>query len=251
MDPAFKARMEAGVAGAPCPAPPVGAVGYGRAGANAEAIRSTVGDDNFRRLLPRGGQPRRAVTGATPPHTPRADELLEPMLELALTRWRSLPPITITMLETALGPPASAEEAHLGWYPARLTTHPLPRPSGGLRCYSREGEEVLIETLLEPDVSVLADLGPRPEQGARDPCRRRLRPRVGLCRPRTCPERGRTVCRANRSPSRSVPRRTPAQDCGRLWPGVPYGLRGPHLLLAKRCFVAPGPTGMSAIAARM
>jgi hypothetical protein len=47
-DPAFKARMEAGVAAAPCAAPPLGTIGYGQAGANAETIRSTVGDDNFR-----------------------------------------------------------------------------------------------------------------------------------------------------------------------------------------------------------
>jgi hypothetical protein len=100
------------------------------------------------------------VTDPIPPHTARADDLLEPMLELALTRWRGLPPITITMLEATVGPPESSEDAQLGWYPARLTTHPSRRPSGGLRCYSREGEVVLIETLLEPDASVLSELGP-------------------------------------------------------------------------------------------
>lgn len=47
-DVAFKARMEAGVAGAPCAAAPAGTIGYGQAGPSAETIRSTVGDDNFR-----------------------------------------------------------------------------------------------------------------------------------------------------------------------------------------------------------
>jgi hypothetical protein len=46
----FKSRMEAGVAGAPCPAPAALTVGYGQAGTSAKAIRDNpaVGDDNFR-----------------------------------------------------------------------------------------------------------------------------------------------------------------------------------------------------------
>jgi hypothetical protein len=47
-DAGFKTRMEAGVAGAPCPAPPLGTIGYGQAGPSAESIRTRVGDDNFR-----------------------------------------------------------------------------------------------------------------------------------------------------------------------------------------------------------
>jgi hypothetical protein len=47
-DAAFKGRMEAGVAGTPCAAPPPGTIGYGAAGPSAEAIRTKVGDDNFR-----------------------------------------------------------------------------------------------------------------------------------------------------------------------------------------------------------
>ena len=47
-DAVFKARMENGVTGAPCAAPPVGTIGYGQAGPSAELIRTSVGDDNFR-----------------------------------------------------------------------------------------------------------------------------------------------------------------------------------------------------------
>jgi hypothetical protein len=47
-DPAFKATLEAGVSGAPCPTPAAAKIGYGAAGAGAEAIRARIGDDNFR-----------------------------------------------------------------------------------------------------------------------------------------------------------------------------------------------------------
>ncbi|MFT3718295.1 DUF4157 domain-containing protein [Pseudorhodoferax sp.] len=47
-DPAFKSRLEAGVSGAPCPAPAADTIGYGAAGAGAETIRVRVGDSNFR-----------------------------------------------------------------------------------------------------------------------------------------------------------------------------------------------------------
>ncbi|MFT3823210.1 MAG: DUF4157 domain-containing protein [Chitinophagaceae bacterium] len=47
-EPAFKATMEAGAPGAPCPAPAAGTIGYGDAGSGAEAIRLRVHDDNFR-----------------------------------------------------------------------------------------------------------------------------------------------------------------------------------------------------------
>jgi hypothetical protein len=47
-DAAFKGRMEAGVAPPPCPAPAAATIDYGQAGANAESIRTLVGDDNFR-----------------------------------------------------------------------------------------------------------------------------------------------------------------------------------------------------------
>lgn len=47
-DAAFKTTLEAGVSGAPCPAPPQRTMGYGAAGAGAEEIRAQVGDDNFR-----------------------------------------------------------------------------------------------------------------------------------------------------------------------------------------------------------
>ena len=46
--PAFKTRMESGLAGAPCPAPPAGTIGYGAAGSGAESIRSRVGNQRFR-----------------------------------------------------------------------------------------------------------------------------------------------------------------------------------------------------------
>lgn len=47
-DPAFKASIESGVTGAPCPAPANTKIGYGSAGAGADAIRRRVGDANFR-----------------------------------------------------------------------------------------------------------------------------------------------------------------------------------------------------------
>jgi hypothetical protein len=47
-DAAFKARLEQGIATAPCPAPATGTIGYGSAGTGAETIRSTVGDSRFR-----------------------------------------------------------------------------------------------------------------------------------------------------------------------------------------------------------
>lgn len=49
-DPAFKARMEAGITPPACPAPPAATIGYGAAGAGAESIRTraSVGNDRFR-----------------------------------------------------------------------------------------------------------------------------------------------------------------------------------------------------------
>jgi hypothetical protein len=45
---AFKTSLEAGVSGAPCPAPAAATIGYGSAGSGAEAIRQRVGNQNFR-----------------------------------------------------------------------------------------------------------------------------------------------------------------------------------------------------------
>lgn len=45
---AFKSTLEAGVSGAPCTAPAAATIGYGAAGSGAEAIRTRVGDSNFR-----------------------------------------------------------------------------------------------------------------------------------------------------------------------------------------------------------
>jgi len=47
-DAKFKSELEAGVAGAPCPAPPEATIDYAPSGAMAEVIRTRVGDDNFR-----------------------------------------------------------------------------------------------------------------------------------------------------------------------------------------------------------
>lgn len=44
----FKAALESGVPGAPCPQPKTGKVGYGEFGGDAERIRRRVTDDNFR-----------------------------------------------------------------------------------------------------------------------------------------------------------------------------------------------------------
>lgn len=47
-DKAFKARIEAGVPGAPCPEPDKGTIGYGAAGPAANDILGKVGDNRFR-----------------------------------------------------------------------------------------------------------------------------------------------------------------------------------------------------------
>ncbi|WP_416138192.1 DUF4157 domain-containing protein [Halomonas sp. HK25] len=47
-NPTFKATLEAGVSGAPCPAPAAATIGYGSAGSGAESIRRRVGNENFR-----------------------------------------------------------------------------------------------------------------------------------------------------------------------------------------------------------
>jgi hypothetical protein len=47
-DPAFKASLETGVTGAPCPAPAAATVGYQAAGQGAADILHVVGDANFR-----------------------------------------------------------------------------------------------------------------------------------------------------------------------------------------------------------
>jgi hypothetical protein len=46
--PAFKAKLEAGITGAPCPEPPSGTIGYGAAGSGADSIQKMVGDKRFR-----------------------------------------------------------------------------------------------------------------------------------------------------------------------------------------------------------
>lgn len=47
-DASFKASLETGVSGAPCPAPAAATIDYGAAGSGAESIRVKVGNDNFR-----------------------------------------------------------------------------------------------------------------------------------------------------------------------------------------------------------
>jgi hypothetical protein len=46
--PAFKAKLEAGIAGAPCPEPPAATIGYAAAGSGADSIQKLVGDKRFR-----------------------------------------------------------------------------------------------------------------------------------------------------------------------------------------------------------
>ncbi len=46
--PAFKAKLEAGIAGAPCKEPPEADIGYAAAGSGAETIRKLVGDQRYR-----------------------------------------------------------------------------------------------------------------------------------------------------------------------------------------------------------
>jgi hypothetical protein len=46
--PAFKAKLEAGIAGAPCPEPPAATIGYAAAGSGADSIQKMVGDKRFR-----------------------------------------------------------------------------------------------------------------------------------------------------------------------------------------------------------
>lgn len=47
-DASFKATLESGVTGAPCPTPAAATIGYGDAGSGAEEIRRRVGNNNFR-----------------------------------------------------------------------------------------------------------------------------------------------------------------------------------------------------------
>jgi len=86
--------------------------------------------------------------------------VLEPLLALDLAAWHGLPDVAVAEFDAALGPPENAEDAHLGWYPARRLTYRLARPSGGLQCYSRDDRAVLVETLVAPPPAVLAQLGP-------------------------------------------------------------------------------------------
>ncbi len=46
--PAFKAKLEAGIAGAPCPEPADATIGYAAAGSGADTIQKLVGDHRFR-----------------------------------------------------------------------------------------------------------------------------------------------------------------------------------------------------------
>jgi hypothetical protein len=46
--PAFKAKLEAGIAGAPCPEPAAATIGYAAAGSGADSIQKLVGDKRFR-----------------------------------------------------------------------------------------------------------------------------------------------------------------------------------------------------------
>jgi hypothetical protein len=48
MAPEFKAKLELGVSGAPCPSPTSVTIGYGEAGRAAEQIRQKIGDERFR-----------------------------------------------------------------------------------------------------------------------------------------------------------------------------------------------------------
>jgi hypothetical protein len=85
---------------------------------------------------------------------------LEPLLALDLEAWTGLPRLPLTALDAALGPPEHAEDAYLGWYPARRLTYELERPSGGLHVYVRDGHAVLVETIVPPPTTLLEQLGP-------------------------------------------------------------------------------------------
>jgi hypothetical protein len=87
-----------------------------------------------------------------------AATVLEPLLALDLMAWHGLPQLPVAALDAAFGAPERAEDARLGWYPARRRTYRLDRPSGGLDCYTREDHAVLIETLVAPPASALEQL---------------------------------------------------------------------------------------------
>ena len=86
-------------------------------------------------------------------------EALEPLLALDVAAWRGLPLLAVADLDRLFGRPSASEETGLGWYPAERRTYRLDRPSGGLDCYSRDGQVVLVETLVPPPSSVLGALG--------------------------------------------------------------------------------------------
>lgn len=86
-------------------------------------------------------------------------EALEPLLALDPVAWRGLPALAVAEADLALGPPAEVEETGLGRYPAQRRSYRLDRPSGGLDCFARDGQVVLVETLVPPPAAVLAALG--------------------------------------------------------------------------------------------
>src|SRR5436190_17579445 len=84
---------------------------------------------------------------------------MQPMLDHNLAAWSGLPKTNVETLVAAFGSPAEHEQAALGWYPADRYAFNVESRGGGLTAYVRNGEVVLIETLVAPPALAMQGLG--------------------------------------------------------------------------------------------
>lgn len=85
-------------------------------------------------------------------------QVLDPIVRVDPVRWKGLPPVTESGLETLFGEPKERAESVLGYYPATRCLYRLPVSGQGLVAWLRDGEAVLVETLSQPSVTVLERL---------------------------------------------------------------------------------------------
>lgn len=85
-------------------------------------------------------------------------DMLHPFLHHDLLAWPGLPAITVAELTEALGQPADRDVTTLGFYPADHYTYPLEAPSQGITVYARHQQVVLIQALVPPPTSAMAEL---------------------------------------------------------------------------------------------
>jgi len=83
---------------------------------------------------------------------------LTPFLEFHLGEWRGLPAIDVDALTASFGAPQETGSVELGFYPAMRSRFASKTESGGFDAYSRETRVLMIETLKQPPVEILAAL---------------------------------------------------------------------------------------------